>query len=250
MGTKTTEIKKILLMESGAIFYVKDLERDYHSQYGFISKEDLAKKHGTTVTTNTGKTMALLDPGFMDLYKKIRRAPQIVPRKDIGLIIAETGVGKNSKVLDAGSGSGALCCFMANIVKKVTTYEIRADFYEIAKSNIEFLGLKNVIIKNKSIYEPVAEKDMDLITLDVPEPWLALPNVAGCAKIGGYIVSYSPTIPQVIDFTTAVRNDKRLLYIDTVEILQRNWDNEGRKVRPQSISIGHSGFMTFVRRVS
>ena len=96
--------------------------------------------------SNTNKEFFIFAPAFIDLYRKIKRDAQIIPLKDIGLIIAETGINKESKVLDAGSGSGALACFLASISKEVVTYEIREDFIEIVKSNIEFLGLKNIKI--------------------------------------------------------------------------------------------------------
>jgi len=137
-------IKKILVAEEGKIFYVRDLSKDYHCQFGFIKKEDLKKKDGSTVTTNTVKKLQILSPSFIDKYSRIKRLPQIIPLKDIGSIVATTGVNKNSKVVDAGTGSGALSFFLANIVKEVTSYEIRKDFIKIAEENIEQLQLKNV----------------------------------------------------------------------------------------------------------
>jgi tRNA (adenine57-N1/adenine58-N1)-methyltransferase len=182
------------------------------------------------------------------LYRKIKRDAQIIPLKDVGLIIAETGINKESKLLDAGSGSGALACFLASIVKEVITYEIREDFIGIVKQNIEFLGLKNIKIKNKNIYEEIEEKNVDVVTLDVPEPWKALDNCAKALKPGGFLVSYSPSIPQIIDFVNAIRKNESFVYIKTVEIIEREWEVEERRVRPKSKSI-HSGFLSFARKV-
>jgi len=61
---------------------------------------------------------------------------------------------------------------------------------------------------------------------------------------------YSPTTPQVSDFIDKVRSIAGLEYLSTVEVTYREWEFEGRKVRPKSQSIGHSGFMTFVRKIS
>ena len=42
-----------------------------------------------------------------------------------------------------------------------------------------------------------------------------------------------------------------LFYYKTIiEMIERKWDVYGRKVRPKSAGIGHSGFLTFVRRIS
>ncbi len=230
-------------------FLVKDASKDYHTKYGFFKKEDLKKKTGSKIISNTKKEFTVFDPYFIDLYRKIKRDAQIIPLKDIGLIAAETGVNNNSKVVDAGAGSGALCCFLANVVKEVTTYEIREDFIEIVKKNIDFLDLKNIKIKKKNIYEGIDEKNIDLVALDVPEPWKAIDSAKNALKVGGFLVSYSPTIPQSADFVNEINKDDNFVHVKTSEILEREWEIDGRKVRPKSQQIGHSGFISFARRI-
>lgn len=244
-------IKKILITKEGKKFYAKDLNQDLHTQYGFVKKEELKKsKEGDLLKSNTGKEFFIFNPYFIDLYRKIKRNAQIIPLKDIGFIIAETGINKNSKVLDAGSGSGALACFLAGIAKEIVTYEIREDFIEIVKSNIEFLKLKNIKIKNRNIYDEIDDKNIDVIILDLPEPWNAIENCSRALKPGGFLVSYSPSIPQISDFANAARKNENFLYLKTVEITEREWEVEDRKVRPKSKGLGHSGFMSFARKVN
>src|SRR3989338_1813803 len=230
-------------------FLVKDQDKDFHTEYGFFKKEDLKKKTGSNIISNTGKEFTVFNPYFIDLHRKIKRNAQIIPLKDIGLIIAETGVNSNSKVADAGSGSGALACFLANIAKEVATYEIREDFIEIVKHNIEFLQLKNIKIKNKNIYDGIDETNVDLVVLDLPEPWKAIEAAKKALKAGGFLVSYSPTIPQSADFVNEINSDKNFVHIKTSEIIEREWEIDGRKVRPRSQAIGHSGFISFARRI-
>ncbi len=50
-----------------------------------------------------------------DFLRKAKRGPQIIPPKDFGMIVAETGCGKDWKVVDAGTGSGFLAMMLANI---------------------------------------------------------------------------------------------------------------------------------------
>jgi tRNA (adenine57-N1/adenine58-N1)-methyltransferase len=244
-------IKKILITKQGRKFYARDLSQDLHTQYGFIKKEDLKKaKEGDLLKSNTNREFYIFSPQFIDLYRKIKRDAQIIPLKDIGFIIAETGINKSSKVLDAGSGSGALACFLAATAKEVVTYEIREDFIEIVKSNIEFLGLKNVKIKNKDIYKEIDDKNIDVVILDLPEPWNAIENCAKALKPGGFLVSYSPSIPQIADFVNAIRKNEDFVYLKTLEITEREWEVEDRKVRPKSKGLGHSGFLSFARKVT
>ena len=236
------------LMSKNDKFLVKDISNDYHTKHGFFKKEDL-KKNNSTIKSNTGKEFSIFNPYFIDLYKKIRRDAQIIPLKDIGLIVAETGINNKSKIVDAGAGSGALCCFLANIAKEVVTYDIREDFIEIVKHNIDFLKLKNVKIKNKNIYDGIDEKNVDLIVLDLPEPWKAIEAAKSSLKKGGFLVSYSPTIPQTQDFINKINKDENFVHLKTSEIIERNWEIDERKVRPKSQQIGHSGFVSFVRKI-
>ena len=53
----------------------------------------------------------------------------------------------------------------------------------------------------------------------------------------------------------ALRSLKRKLkkenfyVVKTIEIIERQWEIDGRKVRPKGQEIGHSGFLTFMRKI-
>jgi len=177
--------KRILMTETGRSFFVADTTNDYHSQYGFVKAENFKNKSGV-VETNTGKKLNMFEPSFIDLFKKIKRGAQIVPLKEIGTIITETGIDKNSVVVDSGSGSGAVACFLGHLVKKVHTFDIRDDFIKIVEHNIKKLGLKNVVIKKQNVYENIPIKNVDLVFLDLPEPWEAINSVSKSLKPGGF----------------------------------------------------------------
>jgi|SRR3989344_5545432 len=241
----------LLVSLTGKTFYIKNTNQDFHSQYGYVKADELKKaRPGTKVSTNTGHELIVLEPGFIDLYRRIRRAPQIIPLKDIGSIITQTGIGKDSVVVDAGTGSGGLALFLANIVKKVITYEIRDDFASVAEENVRFLNLKNVTVKRKDVYNGIDEKQTDLVTLDLAEPWKAVDAAHKSLKVGGFIVSYSPTTPQVSDFVEKVNSTEGLQHLSTAEIFEREWEVDKRKIRPRSQAIGHSGFLSFARKLA
>jgi len=242
-------IKKVLINKQGRRFYVRSLEQDHHNQFGVVKKEQLQVQDGSKIVSNTGEEFYLYSPFFRDLYSRIKRGAQIIPLKDIGMIVAEAGITKESRVLDCGAGSGAFCCFLASIAKEVIAYEIREDFFKTVQENISSLGLNNISLKLQDIYLGIDETDLDVITLDLPEPWKVLDHAANALKAGGFIVSYSPTIPQVADFVNAVHDHASFTHIKTLEIIERTWEVKGRKVRPQSLSIGHSGFLSFCRKL-
>lgn len=240
-----------MLVSGGKKFYVKNTDEDFHSQYGFIKSNVLKEaKDGDILKTNIGKEMKIFTPNFLDMYEKIKRQAQIIPLKDVGIIIANTGFSPDWKIIDAGAGSGALSCFLANLACKgrVYTYDIREDHAAVVRKNIEYFGLDNITCEIHDVYNGIPEKDADLITLDLPEPWKAAEHAKNALKVGGFIVSYSPSVPQMADFVNQL--PEGLIHVKTVEIAEKEWDVVGRKVRPKSQSIGHSGFLTFVRRVS
>jgi tRNA (adenine57-N1/adenine58-N1)-methyltransferase len=238
------------IVAKGRQYFVTDFSKDVATLYGTVAKEDLSKPSGSVIKTkDTGKEFVLIDASFIDIYKRIRKLPQTIPLKDIGLIIAETGINHESSCVDGGLGSGALASALAHIAKHVTSYEIREDCIKTAEANIKKLGLNNITIKMKSLYDGIDEKEADLITLDVPEPWKVIPHAAKALKIGGWIVSYSPSVPQVQDFVAELHKNEQFLYLKTVELIERLWEIEGRRVRPKSTGIGHSGFLTFARKI-
>lgn len=244
------DIGREVTLSKEKYYYVVDVSKDFHCAEGLIKKEDLAEKDGSKVKTNKGKEFFVFESTYLDDYKRIRRLPQTIPLKDIGVIMSETGIGKESVVIDSGTGSGGVACLLGNFVKEVYSYDIKDEHLKVSKENVEMLGLNNVHIKKGSIYEGVEEKEADLFILDVPEPWMAINTIRESLKIGGFVVSYSPMIPQVIDFVNEIKKDGAFIVEQTSEITQRYWDVDGRKVRPKTAGIGHSGFLTFVRRIA
>ncbi|PIO04235.1 hypothetical protein COT48_01495 [Candidatus Woesearchaeota archaeon CG08_land_8_20_14_0_20_47_9] len=242
-------IKLMLISPDGRRFAVKEYA-DLHTNFGLVKGEDIRNaKPGQLLKSNTGKPFAVIKPGFIDLFSKMRRSAQIMSPKDIGLIIAFTGLNSKSLVVDAGSGSGALCCALANIAKRVVTYDLRDDFIELVKKNIELLGLKNIEVKRGDICSVVEEKNQDLLCLDIPEPWNALGTAKACLKVGGFLVSYSPCISQSAAISDAIEASPSLMLLRTVELIERLWELKGRKQRPMSSGLMHTGFITFARRI-
>ena len=242
-------VERILITGQGRKIGVSDLSKDFHTQFGFIKKSDLKKKSGSVVTS-TGEKMMIMEPSFIDRFSRIKRGAQIMILKEIGSIIAYTGLGKNSKVLDAGAGSGALACFMGNIVKEVVTYEINDRHMEIVQENIKNLGLKNVKLKKGDICTEIKEKGFDVVTLDIPNPQDAVASVEKALKSGGFLVSYSPNMTQVQALMLELQKHENLVIEKSIEIMEREWEVHDRICRPKFGDIGHTGFLVFVRKIN
>ncbi len=240
--------KKFLLEQTtGKKYLVKDLNEDYHTSFGIISKKDLKGKK-TRIKSSIGKDFLLLDANFADLWEQFNRGPQIMLQKDIGLIIAKTGINKDSEVLDAGGGSGSLCLSLANICKKVTVYEINPEHHKVVQKNIDLSGLDNVTLKQDDIYKGIKEKELDLITLDLPEPWQAIKPAEKALKDGGFLVIYLPNLIQMHRFLASLKGTS-FKALETIELLERKWAINEQIMRPEFQMLGHTGFMSFCRKL-
>ncbi|MBR9692602.1 methyltransferase domain-containing protein [Candidatus Woesearchaeota archaeon] len=229
-----------------AEFYAPDEAHDFHTDFGTISKADL-KKGG--VVSIGKETFTIMPPSFIDTYSRLGRGAQVVHPKDIGLVIAETGLGKDSLVLDIGAGSGFSASLFARIAKEVHAYDIDDRNLKKSKENIKELGIKNITITKGDVYDAatIKEKDIDLFFLDVPEPWRALTTAKNVLKSGGFLVAYSPCITQTMQTIEAL--DSSFLHLRTVEVMLRDWKVQGQAVRPESKDFQHTAFLSFIRKV-
>ncbi|HLC85517.1 MAG TPA: methyltransferase domain-containing protein [Candidatus Nanoarchaeia archaeon] len=242
-------IKKPLPNEELIQYFVKDTTKDYHCEFGFFKVEELAKPDGSIVKSNTGTEFVIFSPGFTDLYQKVTRGPQMIPPKDLGPIVIYCGLGKESKIVEGGAGSGGISCTLAHICKEVTSYDINQQHLNIVEKNKNLLGLTNLTLKLQDITKQIDERDVDAVILDLPSPWLAIDQALKAAKIGGFIVSYSPNISQVMEFSKQIDERKDAIRLMTLEVVERDWRVDNLIVHPRSKTSIHSGFLTFVRRI-
>ena len=84
--------------------------------------------------------------------------------------------------------------------------------------------------------------------MDLAVPWLVVPHAYTALKPSGVIVSFSPTIDQVVKTTEALR-DNGFVFIETVECLMRTMQVERGKTRPNTMMTGHTGYITHARKI-
>jgi tRNA (adenine57-N1/adenine58-N1)-methyltransferase len=231
-------IKKVLVRNENKYYWSQG---DLHTKDGVVKESELKKCQGT-IKSHNNQEFKIFNANFIDQFNKIKRGPATLTLKDLGYILINSSVDENSIVVDAGSGCGLLAAVMGKYAKKVYSYEIKPEHLKIAKQNIEFLGLKNVEIKEGNVYEKIDEKEIDILTLDLAEPWRVNFD---CVKKGGTIIIYLPTITQVSEFCSQSKDHIEKV----VELLEREWHVDGKKVRPKSQMIAHTAFLIIVRKL-
>ncbi|MBI2662165.1 methyltransferase [Candidatus Woesearchaeota archaeon] len=241
------KIEKILIhQKTGKKFFVKDCKEEFHTNLGIIAAKDLSSGKGIVESSKKEKFL-VLEPTFADLWENLVRGPQVMIHKDVGMIIAKTGVNNTFKVVDAGGGSGSLCFSLANICKEITVYEVNPEHYGILAKNKELLGLNNIVLKQENVYDGIEEEDVDLITLDLPEPWKVIKHAEKALVNGGWLVIYLPNLTQVKQFIDSVTG--RIKVVETLELMERKWKIEDKIMRPEFEMLGHTGFLVFCRKL-
>ncbi len=87
-----------------------------------------------------GQNLAVFKPRALDIVESFDRPTQILYPKDIGYALFQLGIGNGDRVLEVGTGSGALTAALARGIApdgQVFTYEMRPEFLRAAKANAE-----------------------------------------------------------------------------------------------------------------
>ena len=226
--------------------------KNFHTHKGFVKFDDLiGREYGSTVQSSLGFEFTALKPILHDYIMKSARQTQITYPKDIALIVMFSGIGPGSRVVESGTGTGALAMALAHYVQptgRIYSYEIRGEFHEVAHRNLTRAGLiEYVELKNKDITTGIEEIDVDSVILDLAVPWMVVPHAQTALKPCGTIVSFSPTIEQVIKTSEALKQNG-FVSIETIECLMRGMQIERGKTRPHTLMTGHTGYITFARK--
>ncbi len=225
----------------------------FHSHLGVLEiPPDL--NYGDFLKTNTGHIFYVLKPTTSDLVFKVKRTTTIMYPKDIGYIIMESGIGFGSKIIECGTGSGALTIALASVVGKsgrVYSFERRPEFLKNAQKNVERAGFSDIVeYYNLDIAEssiPVTSADAAVI--DVPEPWKVVGNLKPALNGGSTCAFLSPNIEQVQLTVNALRENS-FVRIRTAEIFERKMLIREGKTRPAERMVSHTGYLTFATSVT
>lgn len=228
--------------------------KEFHTHRGIINlSEFIGKEWGMPVPSSTKDAyFYALKPLVTDLALLSPRTTNIIYPKDAGFILIKAGITPGSTVVEAGTGSGAFTIVLANYVKPnghVYSYDIRKDMIKIVDKKLKKAGVTEfVTLKNKNICEGIDEKNVDVIVLDLATPWLVVEHAKNSLTGGGVFVSYSPTINQTMKTVQELKK-YGFIGIETQEIFLRDILVREGKTRPASRMVGHTGYITFARKV-
>lgn len=243
---------KIIIDKKNRKYVIHNTE--FHTEKGVISQEDIINaKVGDVLETHMGKKYTVIEPNINDYIDLMKRNCSILLPQDLGLITGFTGIGYGSKIVESGTGAGSSLLFFANIVGPdghVSSYEIREDFVKIIKENISGTDFKNITLYNQDVTEGFKEEDnsIDLVFLDLPKPGEVIEDAYRILKTGGFIAVYTPYVEQ-FQIVNKVLGKSGFKNIKIREGNVRELEIKKNKTRPNSRMAGHTGYITFARKL-
>jgi tRNA (adenine57-N1/adenine58-N1)-methyltransferase catalytic subunit len=250
---------RVLVIDQRDRTYLFRLEANgtFHTHSGTLAHGDvIGSDEGSRFETSKGMVLVAYRPRFADYVLKMPRGAQVVYPKDLGPIVTYADVAPGGRVVEAGTGSGALTIALCRAVGsegRIVSYEVRDEHRETAAANIEgFFGKMpdQLDLRRGDIAEVAGSGErFDRAVLDMAEPWMPLEALGEVMEPGGVVCAYLPTTVQVQQLVLALPGSG-FHHIETFETLKRGWHVAERSVRPDHRMVGHTGFLTIARRLA
>ncbi len=224
-----------------------------HTHLGIIDVGSvIGLDFGSHIITNKDKRIFLIPPNIYDFVMKSQRTTQIVYPKDYGYIAARTGLKNGFKVMEIGAGSAALSTFIASIVMPeghVFSFDINDEFMTIAKKNLEKSDMDKYVTLSKYDVEGIKKiTEIDLVIIDLGDPWNYLDIVYPCMKSGAPIACICPTMNQLEKLASQFFISG-FVDIECIETFIRKIEAREGKTRPSMRMIGHTTYLGFARKI-
>jgi tRNA (adenine57-N1/adenine58-N1)-methyltransferase len=229
--------------------YLKRLEKDksFHGKGGILP---LLSAVGCPWGTRFGE-YEVFRPTIEDIIMYgVRRETQIVFPKDAFFVCLKLDVKCGSRVLEVGTGSGALTLLLARAAGpegRVVSVEKEERHYKNSRKNIErFADFPNTEVHHADIDEFVADP-FDAAFVDLREPWLHVEKLRSLLKGGAPVGFIVPTANQVSDTLQAIKGG--FGDIEVMEIMLRRYKTLAARLRPEDRMVGHTGYLLFARKI-
>lgn len=227
--------------------------KELQTHRGILKFDDLIGiPWGSEIKSHTGNKFYLVQPSLNDILKETRRNTQIMYPKDIGYILLKMNIGNGAKVIEAGTGSGALTTALAWAVGdtgQIYTYEVRPQIQNLALKNLKRLNLEpRVTMKLQDIKNGFDEHNVDAIFLDLTNPYDYLLQIRQALIPGGHFGCILPTASQVITLLHALEKSD-FKFVNVLEIMLRHYRNIPERFRPTDRMVAHTGYLIFARPI-
>ncbi|HLE54675.1 MAG TPA: methyltransferase domain-containing protein [Thermoplasmata archaeon] len=199
-----------------------------------------------------GKSFLVLHASSRDLRETMDRGAQTLTPKDLAAVLYLADVIPGMHVAEAGAGSGGLTVALARSVGpsgRVYSYDNREEALAVARGNVERADLGRVVeFRSADVRRGFAERDLDAVILDLLDPWAAIGAAWDALRPCGHLGAFTPNMEQVKETVAAIRG-RPFVEVRTIELIEREMEVRDVGVRPSFAALGHTGYLTFARKV-
>jgi tRNA (adenine57-N1/adenine58-N1)-methyltransferase len=223
-------------------------DKSFHGKGGVINFPDLT---GKPFGIRYGE-YEIYEPTLEDLVMfGLKRETQIVYPKDAAFICFNLGLMCGSRLIEIGTGSGALTFIFSHAVGPqgvVVSFEKEERHYKNARKNIQNFGKWDNVILNHGDVADYQDDSFDAAFIDVREPWVHLGKASALLKSSGMLGMIVPTANQITEILKELSNC--FGDIEVVELLLRKYKTVAERVRPVDRMVAHTGYLVFARKLS
>lgn len=241
------EIKFVIKLKRGQVF---------HSKYGVIHHDNIiGKYYGSVIASHLNYNFVALPAKLYEIvhnYKQFKFITQIIYPRDWAIISVFADIKRGDKIVEIGTGTGAFLLYLVRMIGDsgiVYSYEKDAERAKIAKRNLDELGIKDgyVIKVRDVIRDGIDEKNVDVVFIDLPEPWLVIKQAWCALRPGGKLVVYIPTFNQ-LEKTVIELMRHGFIDIEIKEGFLRNIQVKPYAIRPELKGYYFSAYIIFARK--
>jgi tRNA (adenine57-N1/adenine58-N1)-methyltransferase len=211
------------------------------------------------------KEFLVLKPRLREITEGMHRRAQIITPKDASLLISMLGITSGDSVLELGFGSAGLTLHLANIIGKnglLTSVELRKEHADVGLENVALAtssweGFPEFHLVEGDAYNSATadaagsiSDSFDAISIDLPEPWRAIPHFSSLLAVGGRLSCYCPVTSQLESSWNAC--EQAGLEVEWAgERIDRVWTKASKGgVRPGNNPMGHTAFVLVAMRTN
>jgi len=234
-----------------------EVGKAFSTKKGQIQHDDMiGHPEGIIIHSSLGGPYQVFRPLLSEYVVSMPRGAAIIYPKDAAQIVAMADIFPGARVVEAGAGSGSLTAYLLRAIGTeghLGSYEIREDFADIARRNVEqVVGGEHPAwtLTVGDVRETITETEIDRLVLDMVDPWTCVPLAAERLVPGGIICAYVATTTQLSRFVETLRAEGGFTEPAAWETLLRTWHLEGLAVRPDHSMIGHTAFLATARRMA
>lgn len=253
---------RVIIRGHGREYYVRAGEGKLSTDLGMIDLSAVSNlESGDVVYTHLEKPFTVFVPRPTDFFSHGKRTGAPMMPKDIGMVIAYTGMSNRDRVLDAGTGSGIAAIFFGGVASSVVTCEAREEFSKVAAGNISDAGVLNVECRACDVLD-VSDGPFDVVHLDMMIEEKHVEHSYNLLRTGGYFATYTPFLEQtftVMDVCrrlfgeneekkTKGKENQAMIPVQTFECMERELTRSARGTRP-STRVSHTGYITIARKI-